>query len=62
MMSARRGSQRQDAWYENGIALGAFILEGDLAPVSPWLYLAQTTHTGRGATAGYGRYTLEELG
>lgn len=60
--TARRGSRRQDAWYENNVALGEFILEGDLAPVWPWLYLGQTTHTGRGATAGYGCYTLEGLG
>ncbi len=41
-----------------GGAVGHWTLEGDLAPLLPWLWLGQWLHVGKNATMGMGGYHL----
>ena len=58
---ARRGSARQRREMENPVFRGCVAIAGELAPVWPLLLLAQTTHIGRGAVSGYGRFQLTDI-
>lgn len=59
---SRRGSRRQGRAFENPVILPQLVISGDLAPFWPLLVIGQTTHAGRGAVAGLGRYVLTEAG
>ncbi len=53
-----RYSSRQQRAMTLGGALGTWTLEGDLAPLLPWLRLGEWLHVGKNATLGMGRYVL----
>lgn len=53
-----RYSSRQRQEMTLGGAVGTWTLEGDLAPLLPWLWLGQWLHVGKNATLGMGHYTL----
>ena len=38
--------------------VGEWQLEGDCAPLLPWLWLGQWLHVGKNATMGMGQYRL----
>lgn len=42
-----------------GGVVGCWRLQGDLAPLLPWLWLGQWLHLGKGATMGLGTYRLQ---
>jgi hypothetical protein len=54
-----RYSSRQRQQLPLGGVLGRWTLQGDLAPLLPWLWLGQWLHLGKGATMGLGGYRLE---
>ena len=58
--TSTRGSRRQQRGYEYPVISGRLRIAGNLAPLWPMLLIGQTSHAGRGATAGLGRYRLEE--
>lgn len=53
-----RYSSRQQQEMTLGGAVGQWTLEGDLAPLLPWLWLGQWLHVGKNATMGMGGYQL----
>ena len=53
-----RYSSRQQQEMTLGGVVGAWTLEGDLAPLLPWLWLGQWLHVGKNATMGMGGYHL----
>ncbi|MCK2127766.1 CRISPR system precrRNA processing endoribonuclease RAMP protein Cas6 [Thauera aromatica] len=53
-----RYSSRQQREMTLGGALGTWTLEGELAPLLPWLRLGEWLHVGKNATLGMGRYVL----
>ncbi len=53
-----RYSSRQQQEMTLGGVIGDWTLEGDLAPLYPWLWLGQWLHVGKNATMGMGGYTL----
>jgi hypothetical protein len=53
-----RYSSRQQQEMTLGGVIGAWTLEGDLAPLLPWLWLGQWLHVGKNATMGMGGYQL----
>ena len=53
-----RYSSRQQQAMTLGGAMGQWQLQGDLAPLLPWLRLGQWLHVGKNATMGLGRYHL----
>ena len=53
-----RYSSRQQQEMTLGGVVGAWTLEGDLAPLFPWLWLGQWLHVGKNATMGMGGYHL----
>lgn len=55
----RRWSSRQKREMPTGGLLGHFTLQGDLAPLWPWLWQGQWLHVGKGTVMGLGRYRLE---
>ena len=55
-----RGSSRQQRGYGYPVIWGRLRIGGPLTPLWPLLMIGQTSHAGRGATAGLGRYRLEE--
>ncbi len=59
---ATRGSRRQGRLYANPVVSARWTIAGDLRPIWPLLVLGQTSHIGRGAVSGYGRYHLEDSG
>jgi len=54
-----RWSSRQHRRMPTGGILGSFSLQGDLAPVWPWLWQGQWLHAGKGAVMGLGRFRVE---
>ena len=54
-----RYSSRQQQEMTLGGAVGHWTLEGDLAPLLPWLWLGQWLHVGKNATMGMGGYALQ---
>ena len=54
-----RYSSRQQQEMTLGGADGHWTLEGDLAPLLPWLWLGQWLHVGKNATMGMGGYALQ---
>jgi len=54
-----RYSSRQKQEMTLGGVIGRWSLDGDLAPLLPWLDLGQWLHLGKNATMGMGGYTLE---
>ena len=54
-----RYSSRQQQEMTLGGVVGAWTLEGDLAPLLPWLWLGQWLHVGKNATMGMGGYVLQ---
>lgn len=54
-----RYSSRQQQEMTLGGVVGAWTLEGDLAPLLPWLWLGQWLHVGKNATMGMGGYALQ---
>jgi hypothetical protein len=55
-----RYSSRQKQEMTLGGVVGPWRLEGDLAPLWPWLRLGEWLHLGKNATMGMGGYTLRE--
>lgn len=53
-----RYSSRQQREMTLGGVIGAWTLEGELAPLYPWLWLGQWLHVGKNATMGMGGYSL----
>jgi hypothetical protein len=53
-----RLSGRGKQAFDQPLAHGALLITGPLAPLWPILLLGQSTHLGRGATNGLGRYRL----
>jgi hypothetical protein len=53
-----RYSSRQGRSMELGGLLGEFVLEGDLSPYWPYLWLGQFVHAGKNASMGLGGYRL----
>jgi hypothetical protein len=53
-----RYSARQKQEMALGGVLGHWSLEGDIAPLWPWLFLGQHIHIGKNASLGMGHYTL----
>ena len=53
-----RYSSRQKQEMTLGGVMGSWTLEGDLAPLYPWLWLGQWLHVGKNATMGMGGYSL----
>lgn len=58
-VEARSGSQRQQRYTEIGGLVGAITLEGDVAPLLPWLYWGQSLHVGKDAVKGNGWFTVQ---
>jgi hypothetical protein len=54
-----RYSNRQKQEMQLGGVIGAWVLEGDLAPFWPYLHLGQWLHVGKNATFGLGHYRLQ---
>jgi hypothetical protein len=52
-----RYSCRQRSEMILGGVVGEWVLEGDLEPLAPWLWLGQWLHVGKNATMGMGSYT-----
>lgn len=55
----RRSSRQQKVHPLDGL-VGTVILEGELAPFLPYLYLGQWTHVGKGASMGLGQFRVRE--
>lgn len=53
-----RYSSRQQQEMTLGGAVGEWTLQGELAPLLPWLWLGQWLHVGKNATMGMGGYGL----
>lgn len=53
-----RYSSRQQQEMTLGGVVGEWQLEGDCAPLLPWLWLGQWLHVGKNATMGMGQYRL----
>ena len=53
-----RYSSRQQREMTLGGAIGTWTLEGELAPLLPWLQLGERLHVGKNTTLGMGGYTL----
>lgn len=53
-----RYSSRQRAEMTLGGVVGEWVLEGDLGPLAPWLWLGQWLHVGKNATMGMGRFDV----
>ena len=53
-----RYSSRQGKGMTLGGVMGDWILQGELAPLYPWLWLGQWLHVGKNATMGMGAYSL----
>ena len=53
-----RYSSRQQQEMTLGGVVGHWTVEGDLAPLLPWLWLGQWLHVGKNATMGMGGYHL----
>ena len=53
-----RYSSRQKQEMTLGGVIGTWTLEGDLAPLYPWLWLGQWLHVGKNTTMGMGGYSL----
>ncbi len=53
-----RYSSRQRQEMTLGGVVGTWSLEGDLAPLYPWLWLGQWLHVGKNTTMGLGGYSL----
>jgi hypothetical protein len=53
-----RFSSRQRREMTLGGVVGEWVLEGELAPLMPWLRLGQWLHVGKNATMGMGHYRL----
>jgi hypothetical protein len=53
-----RYSSRQQAEMTLGGVVGEWVLEGDLGPLAPWLWLGQWLHAGKNTTMGMGRYDV----
>lgn len=54
-----RYSSRQQREMTLGGVVGAWTLEGELAPLLPWLWLGQWLHVGKNTTMGMGGYALQ---
>ncbi|MEA2642196.1 MAG: hypothetical protein QOF51_3590 [Chloroflexota bacterium] len=54
-----RGSGRHERALPMGGLVGGVTVEGDLAPLLPWLVWGSLTHVGKDAAMGNGRYRLE---
>ncbi|MEL6967532.1 MAG: CRISPR system precrRNA processing endoribonuclease RAMP protein Cas6 [Pseudomonadota bacterium] len=61
--TVHRGSRRQETAFENPSVFGDLVFTGPAVAVGavwPFVVLGEITHAGRGATAGLGRYSLDE--
>lgn len=56
-----RRSTRQQAIVPLGGVSGQFVLQGDLGPLWPYLWLGQWTHVGKACSMGLGRYVLRPV-
>ncbi len=56
----KRKSSRQKKVHPMDGLEGTAILEGELAPFLPYLYLGQWTHVGKGASMGLGQFRVRE--
>lgn len=55
-----RYSSRQQQTMTLGGAVGEWTFNGDLARLTPWLWLGQWLHVGKNATMGLGHYSLQK--
>lgn len=55
-----RWSSRQRQEMPLGGVTGTWALQGELAPLMPWLHLGEWLHLGKAATMGLGGYRVEE--
>ena len=60
-LTGSRGSRRQNREIPVSAVAGTLSVHGDLAEILPLLLIGQTSHVGRGAVSGYGRFEIVSM-